>query len=230
MKLQFLGTGAADWKATHIQTIPYGRRNASALVDGVLLIDPGPCVPEALETFGIPAEQIKYVIVTHSHADHYNEDTVALLESKGAELIRFDEAGEKQIGIYTVEALVGNHGTSDGVFHYLISDGKSRMYYALDSAWLLYPEYRKLRGLAQAGTPVDYLILDATVGWDGDYRIFEHNDLSMVLHMQKTLAPYLKRVCISHMARTLHTDHLSLAAMMKPYGIEVAYDGLVVEF
>ena len=230
MKLQFLGTGAADWKAEHIKTIPYGRRNASALVDGVLLIDPGPCVPDALETFGIPAEQIKYIILTHSHADHYNADTVASLEAKGAKFFRFEEPGVYQVGEYTVEALRGNHGTSVDCLHYLICDGTSRLYYAMDSAWLLYPEYRRIRSLAKEGAPVDYMVIDATVGWDGDYRIFEHNDLSMVLHMMKTLSPYLKKVCIIHMARTLHTDHLSLVAMMKPYGIDVAYDGWTVEF
>ena len=132
--------------------------------------------------------------------------------------------------VHGIEAFRGNHGTSVDCLHYLICDGTSRMYYAMDSAWLLYPEYRKIRALAKEGTPVDYMVIDATVGWDGDYRIFEHNDLSMVLHMMKTLSPYLKKVCISHMARTLHTDHRSLVAMMKPYGIDVAYDGWTVEF
>ena len=73
----------------------------------------------------------------------------------------------------------------------------------------------------------DLAVLDGTVGFrDGDYRIFEHNDLNMVLEMQKTLAPYVGRFCISHMARTLHTDHAALSAAMAAHGVITAYDGL----
>ena len=76
----------------------------------------------------------------------------------------------------------------------------------------------------------DYAVFDATIGMcDGDYRIFEHNNLKMVLEMQKSLKPYIKKFCISHMARTLHTDHQALCENMKSYNIEVAYDGLEVE-
>jgi len=73
---------------------------------------------------------------------------------------------------------------------------------------------------------VDYAVLDATIGdVEGDYRIFEHNNLRMVLEMKMTLDPYIKRWCISHMARTLHDSQEALEKRMQPYGIEVAYDG-----
>ena len=73
----------------------------------------------------------------------------------------------------------------------------------------------------------DFAVLDATVGFrDGDFRIFEHNDLLMVLEMQKTLKEFIGTFCISHMARTLHTDHQTLSEAMKPYQIVTAYDGL----
>ena len=55
MEILFLGTGAADWPAeTGSQGDERGldRRRTSVLVDGEILIDPGPDVPEALQTFG----------------------------------------------------------------------------------------------------------------------------------------------------------------------------------
>ena len=51
MKILFLGTGAADYTLKHRYLDGY-RRNSSILIDGTLLIDPGPCVPDALECFG----------------------------------------------------------------------------------------------------------------------------------------------------------------------------------
>ena len=44
MKLTFLGTGAADWNINSYDAMPFFRRNSSALIDGTLLIDPGPHV------------------------------------------------------------------------------------------------------------------------------------------------------------------------------------------
>ena len=71
------------------------------------------------------------------------------------------------------------------------------------------------------------MIFDATIGdTEGDYRIFEHNNLRMVEEMKLTLANCSRRFMISHMARTLHTDHITLAERMKRSGIEVAYDDM----
>ena len=47
--------------------------------------------------------------------------------------------------------------------------------------------------------------------------------------MKATLDKHVKRFLISHMARTLHTSHSELVERMKPYGIEVAYDGYEIE-
>ncbi len=78
MKILFLGTGAADYNEKHRDMIGY-RRNSSALVDGYILIDPGPCVPDALKSFGVDVAGIKYILNTHPHKDHYNEETVKFL-------------------------------------------------------------------------------------------------------------------------------------------------------
>lgn len=223
MKILFLGTGAADWNIQNHKHLDGFRRNASVLIDDCLLIDPGPNVLDALSTFGKKVEDIQYIINTHKHADHYCEETVSQL--KNAALYTFSAGEVKTFGGYTVTALKANHSTCREALHFLISDGEKKLFYGLDGAWLLYDEVQAIKS-----TGINFAVLDATVGnAPGDYRIFEHNNLNMVLEMKRTLAPYIKRFCISHMARTLHSTHEELQAQMKQYDVEVAFDGYETE-
>ena len=223
MKLTFLGTGAADWNAAEHGHLEGFRRNSSLLIDGCLLIDPGPDVPEALETFGKNPAAIRYLLNTHPHSDHYCAATVDALPN--ATLYRAAEGETLTVGPYTVTALPASHGTCRPTVHFLITDGTHRLFYGLDGAWLTYGEVEALWR-----TPVDYAVLDATVGFvAGDYRIFEHNNLNMVIEISRSMRKHMGRICISHMARTLHTDHATLAVAMAPHGIEVAFDGYEIE-
>ena len=69
----------------------------------------------------------------------------------------------------------------------------------------------------------------AVVADFNDRTVFEHNNLNMVIDMKLSLKKYIKRFCISHMARTLHGTQAELEARMAPYGVEVAYDGYETE-
>lgn len=225
MIIQFLGTGAADWPKEKPQSAAEFRRLSSALIDGCLLIDPGPGVPAALEEFEINSTDIKYVINTHRHSDHFNEDTFKMLTDGGAEFIAFSAGEEKRVGKYTVSAYAANHPTCDKTVHFIITDGDKTLFYGLDGAWLLMPEVDAIKKWKP-----NLAVLDATVGDKlGDYRVFEHNNLRMVAEMKLSLEQYIGRIYISHMARTLHTDHRTLVERMQKDGIEVAFDGLTVE-
>lgn len=223
MKITFLGTGAADWNLQLHREWEGLRRNSSVLIDDTLLIDPGPDVPDALVSFGKDADAIRYVLNTHRHRDHYNEQTLAALTN--ACLYPMREGESICVGKYKVTALPANHKTCEsGAVHFLISDGESSLFYGLDGAWLTYEEVAAIKAKG-----VDLAVLDATVGEvSGDYRIFEHNNLNMVREIKATLAPFVGRFVISHMARTLHTAHGELAISMARDGIEVAYDGLEI--
>ena len=224
MKITFLGTGAADWHKKR-EGLTEFRRFSSALIDGVLLIDPGPQVLDALAEFGKDAAQIQYIINTHRHKDHYCEETVKALEAQGASLVDLNDGDCTEIGAYTVRAYAGNHSTCEKTVHFIISNGERTLFYGLDGAWLLYEEVQAIKKYKP-----DFAVFDATIGnIDGDYRIFEHNNLNMILEMKKTLKPYIGRFAISHMARTLHTDHKTLSADMQAHGIAVAYDGWETE-
>ncbi len=223
MKLQFLGTGAADWVEPKKPGEKYYRRMSSALVDDCLLIDPGPGVIDAIEEFCIDVNKIKYMINTHDHNDHIVPETVEYLKSKGVLFIETPHEGVYDIGKYKVTALKGNH-TVD-VMHFIISDGDKKLFYALDGAWLMLNEVEAIQR-----EHIDYAVFDATVGFiDGDYRIFEHNNLYMVIEMKRSLDGYINRFCISHMAKTLHKTHIELCQDMREHGIETAYDGMAVE-
>ena len=223
MKLTFLGTGAADWKREKHKELEGYRRNASALIDGCLLIDPGPDVPDALATFGMDGDGIRFILNTHRHSDHFCAETVSYL--KHAELHDLLAGETKTVGNYTVTALAANHATCAEAVHFIISDGEKRLFYGLDGAWLMYGEVAAIK---ERG--VDLAVLDATVGdIPGDFRIFEHNNLNMVTEIKASLEKYVKRWVISHMARTLHTDHDALTKRMSEQGIEVAYDGWETE-
>lgn len=224
MKIRFLGTGAADWDISKPLTIKNFRRFSAAVIDDCLLIDPGPCVYEFSDTFGYPLDNIKYVINTHRHGDHYSEDTVNRLVAAGAEFLELKSGDTVNIGCYSISAYAANHSTCADAVHFIISsttDGKS-IFYGLDGAWLLYDEVAAIKKLKP-----DIAVLDATIGdINGDYRIFEHNNLRMILEMQKSLSPFIKTFIISHMARTLHDRHEILEKRMSEYGIITAYDNL----
>lgn len=225
MKILFLGTGAADWPLERQDGMTEFRRLSSALVDDILLIDPGPQVLGALSAYGKDPAAVRYIINTHRHGDHYCADTVSALQQSGAAFVEFAAGEEKQVGPYTVSAYAGNHATCAGTVHFIIRDGERTLFYGLDGAWLLYDEVQAIKAFQP-----DLAVLDATIGdIDGDYRIFEHNNLQMVMEMQKTLQPFVKQFCISHMAMTLHTDHRTLAERMKIKQIITAFDGLEME-
>ena len=225
MKITFLGTGAADWPTEKPKETAEFRRLSSALIDGVLLIDPGPQVLEALNELGIDPGQIQYIINTHRHSDHFCIETLEALKSFGAVFVECFADDKKRIGNYNILALKGNHATCEDTVHFIISAQGKNLFYGLDGAWLLYDEVKAI----QENKP-DWAVFDATIGYiDGDYRIFEHNNLNMVLEMKKTLDPYIGRFCISHMARTLHPGHKVLSENMHKHDIITAYDGLTLE-
>ncbi len=222
MKITFIGTGAADWPLEKPMDATEFRRLSSALIDDCLLIDPGPQVIAGLAELGKDHRRIRYIINTHPHSDHFSAGTLAALEAEGAKFYPLAHGDSVTLDKYTVHAYSGNHSTCPGTVHFIIRDVSSCIFYGLDGAWLLYDEVQAIQKFKP-----NLAVLEATVGnIPGDYRIFEHNNLSMVLEMQKTLAPYVGRFAISHMARTLHTDHETLCREMAPYNITVAFDGL----
>ncbi len=217
MKLIFLGTGAADWDINAYQKGLPQRRFSSALVDGSLLIDPGPHIFHFIENEGAPdlLDGVRNIIVTHSHADHFCPESVArlclgrdctlwadaachrkLVRALGEEQagrIRFVETRlgrDYDIDGYTVTPLRSNHATDDpdeDTRLYLVEREGRILYYGCDSAWIPTTAWNVIKTKA-----VNAMVLECTCGTvaRNDWRIFEHNTLEMLELMLTTFKKY----------------------------------------
>ena len=225
MKLHFLGTGAADWDIAEKDGQEF-RFFSSALINDELLVDPGPHIFMSAEKFGIDLSNIKYVINTHRHEDHFCKETLDTLVSNGAEFFDLTAGDVECFDGYKIAAYKANHATCEGSVHFIIEKDGKRLFYGLDSAWLLYDEVAAIK----ENGGVDAAVLDATIGnVEGDHRIFEHNNLEMIRIIKSFMKKYIKKFIISHMARTLHDEHSVLAAQMEKEDITAAYDNFIIE-
>lgn len=201
---------------------------------------------------------VRDIIVTHSHADHFCPETVArLCEGRDCTIwcspecmkvlnaklgneaalgIRFrsTEIGKTyDIGEYRVTPLRSNHFATPGEITrvYLIEREGRILFYGCDSAWLPTETWNFLRE-----QPVNVMVMELTCGELAtyDWRIFEHNTPEMLQIMltmfrkYNLFAPDVKYY-VSHMARTLHGDHASVARLLEPMKVTPAYDGMQIE-
>ncbi len=219
MELLFLGTGAADWAVSDFIEGKEYRRWSSTLIDGELLIDPGPHIFHFAETVGRTDlyNGIKNVIITHSHGDHFNPQTTlklsrishptfygdaACLRKLRAKLTE-DELAEisfvsvecfdvLELGQYRVTSFPSNHLTSDPdekTRNYMIESDGKRMFYGLDGAWMLTAVWNNIKGLR-----FDAMVLELTLGdLPGNYRTFSHMSIPM---LEIVLAAFRENGCL----------------------------------
>ncbi len=217
LKVNFLGTGAADWPQELFTEGNFFRRNSSILIDDCLLIDPGPHIFNFAEMNGTPGmfRGVKNIIVTHSHYDHFDPENVyrlsqisnvtlwgdiacknklvAALGKERAEEIEFVETKTQQeynIGGYAVTSLRANHVTDvpcEVARMYLIEKDERVLYYGCDSAWIPTESWNIIKE-----KPINAMILELTCGLTApdDWRIFEHNTLEMLELMIKMFRKY----------------------------------------
>ena len=261
VELLFLGTGAANWPRRYPplkKKLARGqvRGMSSMLVNGRILIDCGPTVLDVMKRYDVDPAGITDILLTHTHADHLHGDTLlALVASRDATLgpLKFwgdpealnkvpdsDRIEKRPVGVeqsfsidgFKITGLESNHlvdGSKEKCLIYLIEGSTRSVLYATDGSWLLTTTWNYLRK-----KQLDALIWDATVGESkGDYRVFSHNDLTMIRHMNqsllkgKILRPDTK-IILTHIARKLHPAHEVLEKRLLPEGLIPAYDGMSV--
>lgn len=260
MELLFLGTGAADWSPKHKGGALY-RRLSSALVNDDLLIDPGPCIYDLAEEIGNPDlfKNVKNVILTHSHSDHFNAGTLLRITRESthpvcfwAQKTAFDKllagAGKndklpfyhvmspgktEQVGDYEITACYANHGDlpeGEIPLNYIVKGEGRSFFYGTDSGWLIYPTYQAIKKAKP-----NALIFECTTGYaPGDERIFGHTNIAMIGIMMESIVAQKAtaddcKYYATHMARTLHGSHEDTAARLAPFGVTPAYDGLKIQ-
>jgi len=261
LKILFLGTGAADWNINNRNENEEFRRFSSALIEDNLLIDPGPHIFDYAEKNNCPNifDNVKNIIVTHSHYDHFCSQSVKRLCAKTGCKLWGDNADMRKlmrdlspdsyesIPFYPLEIkstfaisencsvipLRANHATDDKdetCLNYIIEYNGKRIFYGLDSGWIMYENW-----LVMQKYKFDALIFEATIGdVEGDNRVFGHNNLKMVEIMTQTFRTQNilndnAKIIVSHMARTLHTPHAQLVKRLEPLNIIPAFDGMEIE-
>ncbi|MCR5311440.1 MAG: MBL fold metallo-hydrolase, partial [Lachnospiraceae bacterium] len=81
MEITLLGTGGADWP--NEPTEGFFRHHASILVNGKILVDPGPGIYEYANSLpGVDLSGLSAIFLTHTHPDHYSTDTLEALIGK----------------------------------------------------------------------------------------------------------------------------------------------------
>lgn len=255
--LTFLGTCAADFNAQLLATEykdKFGkdaRRASCALLDGKYLIDCGPHAVDALCIEKTELSAITDIFVTHLHSDHFNPENVQkiakakpeklrlwvredahLPDFENVEIIRMPLQKTLTVGKqFTVTGLEANHDRASAPQWLLFEKEGKKFLYALDGAWFINTTYYYLKN-----TKLALLVLDATCGdYEGDYRIGEHNTIPML----RVMLPSLKtwgitdehtQIYLSHLAQSLHAPHDETVKRVEKDGLNVAYDGLKLNF
>lgn len=261
--LLFLGTGAANWPRRYPplqKKLSRGevRGMSSMLVNGQLLIDCGPTVLDVMKRYAVNPAGVSDILMTHTHSDHLHPGSIqTIANARDGELgaLRFwgdpealaqvpdsDRIEKRPVGIeqpfsideFTITGLASNHYVEDSketCLIYLLETAETSLLYATDAGWLLARTWNYL-----VKKQLDAVIWDATMGeGTGDPRIFGHNDLTMIRHMNQTLASQkvLKpdaKIILTHLAKNLHPAHETLEKRLLPEGLIPAYDGMAVVF
>ena len=248
----FLGTGAADFDWPHFDPATM-RGSCSTLIGSRILIDCGPTTLSQLLRFGCDPALVTDLVFTHSHADHFDEETLErLIAARGdappltvhavAQLLQriasrritphpITKRDTFPVGDLSFTALPANHTVEDLdelCLHYLIETPQGNILYALDGAWYCSEARFLLRDKR-----VHLLIQDATMQHAGDRRFMEHADAEMVALLKRGLdalgvTDTRTLVVLNHMARTLWPSFDESEAFARRRGWCMARDGLVL--
>lgn len=270
MKLTFLGTAAAEGfpgvfcrcekclesrrlKGKNIRT-----RSQSIINDDLLIDLPADTFHHFLEN-DIEGDKIKFLLVTHSHSDHFypNElhykhppfahnmrennlkvicggDVYRYFEEKGAskqtEVIKIEPFETVEAGDYQITALPARHAEGSGALIYIIRQGDKTLFYAHDTGYL-YDEV--FAYIAENNIRFDMISFDCTNVNIPASDEGGHMGIANIQRVRERLGDAIKpdtKLYINHFSHNGAPIHHELEAQVNPMGLEVSYDGCVVEF
>jgi adenosylcobinamide kinase/adenosylcobinamide-phosphate guanylyltransferase len=261
MEVLLLGTGAADGIPNpfcRCRTCEDHRARGelrtptSVLLDGRLLIDPGPEAPRQVTRLGRDLVGLQAILAGHAHSDHLDPALLLHRSWVTAEPLRMagpapvidwasqwldgDQtaisfstvtAGEEfELAGYRVTALPANHEAFGEALCYLIDDGQSTVLYATDTGLLPDAAWRLL-----AGRRADLVLLEETFGPrpdKGDRHLHLATFAATVERMRaEGVVDDSTRVVAIHLAHD-NPPTTELAVELSRNGAEVVPDGTTI--
>jgi phosphoribosyl 1,2-cyclic phosphate phosphodiesterase len=235
------------------------RFRSAMLVNDDLLIDFGPDLQAAALKFNLSLWGITTGLVTHAHLDHFfpghfkmranpfsgilppptmhlfgPQDVVAILAEDFPDLTALHLESQTVhafdtwvCGGYTFTAFHAFHAVESlEALFYSVDDGKHAILYATDTG--IFPEDTRQ---ALTGRSFDVIVLEETLGTGKyDQHLGFDTFLEQVQWMRSSgmLRPG-GRVIAHHFSHAGNPPHGELEAKLRPFDVEAAYDGLVVE-
>lgn len=231
MKLEFLGTGAADYNLERDCHSVEFRRFTSTMLSDEVLFDPGPHIFHYAETFEKKDmfSNLQLVLITHSHEDHLDPESVRRLSAlcpnckfagNAVSLAEIQAAGvavdytvltpfqSYTFGDYTVTPVLANHTThkeGEQPLLYSIEMKDKKLFYGTDTGWLPAATWDFV-----AKQAYDAMVFELTVGEEShDYRIFTHTSLDMLRLMLRTIRHHDKHCNATKYGCKFYTTHFA---------------------
>lgn len=217
MKLQFLGTGAADWPNPGPKVGP-GRRFCSQCLNGRVLLDCGPMALDAMDEFRLDPTALSDVVISHPHGDHYDFPVIAAIAARrepAAEplVLHLNAAAAKALckqqpaipdNLHLAPFVPGDVFTcGDLQFHALPANHRLERAGELAAHFYIESAQQETLFYALDGAwllkdtwgflktkRLDLIIWELTCGDKDDWRVFEHCNLAMLKIMTKVFRNY----------------------------------------
>lgn len=131
------------------------------------------------------------------------------------------------IGQAKITPLLADHDPRETCLLFFIEKDGKHLLYGNDSGWFPEKTWDWL-----AGKRIDMAILDCTVGQNGNAKSRNHMSVETVIEVQKKFQAWNKdnsntQIIATHFSHNCGLLYQDLVEIFEPYGIEVAYDGLI---
>ncbi len=231
------------------------RTRASIHIDDIYKVDFPPDTLHHVHRYGLDLSSLKYLFFTHSHSDHmdvldmmqmvppfghngFRESPLDVyLSEAAAESFQY-QVGQTwhppavnlhvlkpfesvQAGELRATPLIADHMEPGQAFFYLFEKDGRRLLYASDTGYFPEPSFEFLDG-----QKFDLFISECTIGPSLDEHR-GHMALGDVLRVRDRLGIDCP-LWITHFSHNGKASHAEFESICAPYGIRVAYDGVVI--
>ncbi|MDI9637346.1 MBL fold metallo-hydrolase [Kamptonema cortianum] len=233
------------------------RSRTAALVDDVIKIDLGPDTWSQMARDGLDARDWSALVFTHSDADHFAPDELmyALYPFNDFEFVGFvvyanlficrrilDKYPEWpfemkttqsfvpfQHGGYTITPIRAHHMENEDAQNLIFQDSKSTLLYGTDTGIWDPPTWEALQDFK-----LDCLILECSEGfastaYDGHLDANEFLDVLNRLRKMGTVTDETQ-VWTTHHSHQGEATHEELVEFFTPHGVNIGYDGAIIQF